>query len=432
MPPTRLGQISRTILWPVLLLAVVAFAAVITLVVRSPESTEFSAEPPGKVTESAIASDFAGTDRCAECHADKAADHKTSGHSHTFHTVENSPIPALLDGHSYVDPIRGTTLRYAQEGSGVSVRIPEVFGDDLFPLQYALGSGQHAFTFLTLVPGPGGDAVGVEHRVSLYSRTGPDRTEIKGGALGLTPGQNDQQVTEEVAHFGHLVSGSALNDCVRCHTTTAEISGGQIVNLTPNVGCESCHGPGGEHSRKMPAHQTGSSSALSPEIRHLGPMFREKWSAMDEIRLCGQCHRMPEDVPSDRITPYHRSTIRFQPIGLMMSRCFLESEQTLSCSVCHDPHRHSSLTKTVDYEQKCISCHSTGPLNPLNPLNQRTECLISPRKNCVECHMPPIEIHPGVKFHDHWIRVRESGSETAAALKAEAESEVVAPAHSSN
>jgi hypothetical protein len=24
----------------------------------------------------------------------------------------------------------------------------------------------------------------------------------------------------------------------------------------------------------------------------------------------------------------------------------------------------------------------------------------------VRCHMPPVEIHRGIEFHDHWIRVR--------------------------
>lgn len=355
----------------------------------------------GEIGTPVIQASFVGTARCAECHADKAADHATSGHSRTFHEVKDLPVPTQLHGQSYVDPIRRTTLEYQKDSAGLSVSIPEIFGEDQFPLQYALGSGQHAFTFLTLIPGPGGDPVGIEHRISLFSDSGIDRTDVPGGSLGLTPGQNKNSINEEVDHFGHIVSGKALTDCVRCHTTTAEIRGGEVLNLMPNVGCESCHGPGSDHARLMAGEGSISRTTKSQNVRRLGEMFAEQWSAMDEIKLCGQCHRLPEDVPADRISPYALGTIRFQPIGLLKSRCFLESENTLSCSVCHDPHLHSSATKPSNYEDQCLSCHSEAPNR------QGTNCPVSPRKNCIECHMPAIEIHPGIFFHDHWIRIRE-------------------------
>lgn len=344
---------------------------------------------------------FVGTTRCAECHADKALDHATSGHSKTFHMMEELSIPTQLDGRTFVDPIRKTSLKYEKEGDGLSVRIPEVFGKDRFPLQYALGSGKHAFTFLTLIPGPGGEPVGIEHRVSLFSEAGADRTEVPGGALGLTPGQNNKPINEEVDHFGHIVSGKPLTDCVRCHTTTAEIRGGEVSNLIPNVGCESCHGPGSEHVRQMQNERSTGKAAMQPGARHLGKMFSESWSAKDEIKLCGQCHRLPKDVPAERISPYHPSTIRFQPVGLLQSRCFLESENTLSCSVCHNPHLHSSTTNQSTYEDRCLACHAVDQNEP------GTNCPVSPTNNCIGCHMPAIEIHPGVFFHDHWIRIRD-------------------------
>jgi hypothetical protein len=398
----RPGKLSQPLTWLVFASFAVAGLWVANMP-RDSHDVESANQTAGKdkIRVSTSQASFVGTARCAECHADKAADHATSGHSSTFHMVEDLSIPTQLDGQSYVDPIRHTTLEYQKEGDGLSVRIPEVFGKDLFPLQYALGSGQHAFTFLTLVPGPGGDAVGIEHRISLFSDSGTDRTDIPGGALGLTPGQNKNPINEEVDNFGHIVSGQALTDCVRCHTTTADIRGGEVLNLIPHVGCESCHGPGSEHARLMADEDSSIRTMESPTARHLGKMFSKQWSPMDEIRLCGQCHRMPDDVSNDRISPYHPSTIRFQPVGLLQSRCFLESEKGLSCSVCHDPHLHSSATKQSTYEDRCLSCHS------IDYSRQGTNCPISPQKNCIGCHMPAIEIHPGVFFHDHWIRIRD-------------------------
>lgn len=358
-------------------------------------------DPPIGLAQSGADATFVGTSRCAECHAEKASDYKTTGHSRTFQVMEDSPIPSRLDGQRYVDPIRKTELEYKKEGAGLAVRIPAALGDDPFPLQYVFGSGQHAFTFLTLIPGPGGEAVGVEHRVSLFSATAPDRTIIPGGTLGLTPGQKDYRINEEVDHFGHIVSGDTLKNCIRCHTTTGEISGGEVINLMPNVGCESCHGPGSKHVEGMVRERSGSSAALPGIARKSDQAFTANWSAFDEIRMCGQCHRMPEDVPSDRISPYHPSTIRFQPIGLLKSRCYLESDDHLSCSACHNPHVHSSNQSYSVYENKCVSCHSVS--------NQKrgTSCPVSSQKNCIDCHMPAIEIHPGVFFHDHWIRIRD-------------------------
>ena len=400
---------------PTWALLLTGFAAVVgvSLAVWLPDPDEAMPrnETPVETASFGNTATFVGTTRCAECHSDKALAHTTSGHSKTFHKVEDLPIPTQLDGQSYVDPVRETTLKYEKEGDGLSVRIPEIFGDDPFPLQYALGSGQHAFTFLTLVPGPGGDAVGIEHRVSLFSEAGADRTDVPGGALGLTPGQHTNSINEDVDNFGRIVSGKALTDCVRCHTTTAEIRGGEVANLIPSVGCESCHGPGSEHARVMTATPSKSSSAQPRHIRQPGQMFATEWSAIDEIRLCGQCHRMPEDVRSDRVTPYHPSTIRFQPIGLLKSRCFLESDRSLSCSGCHDPHSHASLTTQSDYVQTCLKCHSsTGK-------GDATDCPVSPRNNCIECHMPPVQIHPGVYFHDHWIRVRDKQTGTSDKVK---------------
>jgi len=421
------GKFTAATRWSLLLVGL-AVAAGVSLTVWRPDPYETLSldEPPVETASRGGDATFVGTTRCAECHADKAADYETTGHSRTFHVMEDSPIPSQLDGQSYVDPIRETTLRYEKEGKGLAVRIPEVFGDEPFPLQYALGSGQHAFTFLTLIPGPGGDAVGIEHRVSLFSATASDRTVVPGGTLGLTPGQKDYPINEEVDHFGHIVSRDALEKCIRCHTTTGEISGGEVINLLPNVGCENCHGPGSRHVEGMIRERSGSSAALPRNVRHLGQMFTKQWSALDEIRLCGQCHRMPEDVSSDRISPYHPSTIRFQPIGLLKSRCYLESDKILSCSVCHDPHLHSSNQNITEHENKCLSCHS------LTTQKDGTSCPVSPQKNCIECHMPAVEIHPGVYFHDHWIRIRGDQPGKLDQDEIDAESSSVGPCNPEN
>ena len=98
-------------------------------------------------------------------------------------------------------------------------------------------------------------------------------------------------------------------------------------------------------------------------------------------------------------TRTNRKIVRYQPVGLVQSKCYVQSQGRLLCSTCHDPHEHATSRTTVEYEQICLQCHSAAP--------HKIECRVSPKTGCVSCHMPRIEIHPPIAFHDHWIRVRD-------------------------
>ncbi|MBT4867983.1 MAG: hypothetical protein HON53_23010, partial [Planctomycetaceae bacterium] len=90
--------------------------------------------------------------------------------------------------------------------------------------------------------------------------------------------------------------------------------------------------------------------------------------------------------------------VRYQPVGLVQSKCYVKSQRLL-CSTCHDPHQHAAKRSTRDYEQKCLQCHSAD-------VSQAVQCSVSPSTGCISCHMPRVEIHPTISFHDHWIRIR--------------------------
>jgi hypothetical protein len=314
---------------------------------------------------------------CAECHPDKAADHAQSGHADTFHLAGDSRFAKVFDGKSFRDPERAYHYQYdLDDERNLWVSIPELFGQERFPLKYALGSGQNAVTLVTLVPSRFGDTVAVEHRVTLYR--GQDDWE-----LDLTPGHVRESPHQEIEHFGKLIRGDNLTRCIACHTTSGEVAGEEIAGLRANVGCQSCHGPGREH---VTAVNNGGSGGYAGAIEQ---------TALEEVRRCGRCHRFPADDDAPAAADDIRN-VRFQPVGLMQARCFTESSEGLKCSTCHDPHQRVSRDAS-HYVQKCVSCHS-GPENHT--------CPISPKTDCVKCHMPPVEIHRGIQFHDHWIRIR--------------------------
>ncbi len=322
-----------------------------------------------------------GREVCRECHAENHSLHSNHGHAATFHLVSQTDLVSKFAGKSFDSGEPYGTYEYHSDGQGgLFAMLPARFGNEPYPLQYVLGSGQHAQTMLTLAPGVDGQTEGIEHRVSLY----PD------GRIDLTPGHSKMTPQSALEYFGDASRGTPLQRCIYCHTTSAKIVGESIEDLIPSVNCEKCHGPGSEHVRLARA-------APKPPPYSVG---RDTWDTESEMQLCGDCHRMPRSVTEKEIRTYPDLLVRFQPIGLLRSRCYLESNRELKCTTCHNPHQTLREMDATDHVQDCLSCHQAG-----TPTH--VACPVEPETGCVECHMPAIDLDQGLQFHDHWIRVRE-------------------------
>ncbi|TWU05711.1 multiheme c-type cytochrome [Stieleria varia] len=360
--------------------AVFAFAILVV-------AAQYAPRPSGKENDGPIASQpesqptFVGRDTCRECHAENHALHSKHGHASTFQRAETSDLVSLFAGKSFDSGESHGTYQY---DSGSKQRLfatlKSQFGDSPFPLQYVLGSGQNAQTILTLAPGENGRTEGIEHRVSRYP----------GDRLGLTPGHSQMLPRSPLEYFGYSVHGEPLERCVYCHTTSAKIVGESIVDLVPNVNCEKCHGPGSEHIRlarsntKPPAYSVG----------------KDEWDAEAELQLCGDCHRLPRSLSEKELREYPDLLTRFQPVGMLRSRCYLESDLQLRCTTCHNPHRTIAEMPAESHIQNCLKCHQPESTT-------HASCPVESESGCIECHMPAIELDGGIIFHDHWIRVIE-------------------------
>lgn len=318
-----------------------------------------------------------GEASCRQCHSGIAKAYETSGHAHTFRLTTESDLARQLAGVDFKDPLRQRSFHYDFGDEGLAVSLPTVFGDERFPLTYALGSGTHAVTFLTLLPHRNAGTVGLEHRATYYK-------QLQG--LGLTVGHPYlSDPIEDAEHFGKVLDERKLLECLGCHTTQVAVADHHLANLIPQVGCEKCHGPGKEHVEAKHAGLAG------PDVSSA-----RRWpTAMSEVRTCGTCHRLPESLKPSELVRSSRVLPRFQPAGLIQSRCFTKSDGMLRCTTCHNPHENVSSDKSR-YERICLECHQPEPASICRQSND----------GCINCHMPKVAFEGVASFHDHWIRVR--------------------------
>ncbi len=326
-----------------------------------------------------------GDRACEECHSGEVVQHGKSGHSKTLRRIEDVAVAKALDGRTVADPERaGESWHYAVR-PGRGVEVSHVKGEPSVEqslLEYAFGSGKHALTFVAVADKTPRKTSGLEHRLTHFHAQ---------NRLGVTPGQvpgSDVPASSIVA-TGRTLDDEHMRKCFSCHSTVMSDRGDDCLDpatLKMAIGCERCHGPGKDHI------ESARSDAMSLAMR-FGP---GRATAVEEIRLCGECHRLPEMAPPGSLRPDNPELARFQPVGLLMSRCFQGSRNSLRCTTCHNPHGPPS-TDTVRYEATCLSCHSG---------KDSKSCSVNPKDGCISCHMPRVDAGQGVMFTDHWIRPR--------------------------
>jgi tetratricopeptide (TPR) repeat protein len=236
------------------------------------------------------------------------------------------------------------------------------------PGHWTFGAGTKATTYVSQVA----PDQYLEHGLTYYTAT---------KSMALTPGHTNS----EGLRYRMFDPVASILRCFRCHSTgTLRVDAALSVQPSElGVHCESCHGPGAAHIK---------SQGAKGSIRNPGEL-----NGVSLNVFCGGCHRKPPEAGEETDLSNAWNT-RHQPDYLSHAACFRESNGTLSCLTCHDPH--SPLSRSAaDYDKRCSGCHKTV----------RHRSAVAAR-SCVECHMPQVMISPQLRFTNHWIGIYANGA----------------------
>jgi len=252
----------------------------------------------------AAAADYVGSDQCFSCHQQKFNDWQASGHPWKLRKMEKarySKLP-LPPGYSWDD------------------------------VSYVIG--------------------GANKKARFIDNNGYIITTAKDGSEAKTQ-YNIEDGSWSFYHKGE----KKPYKCGPCHMTNYSAEGNQFgmpgmigTWSEDGIGCEECHGAGGEHIRKpSKANITISASAES----------------------CGKCHQrggMGPEPPAKGGFIKHHEQINELKAGV---------HKDLDCITCHDPHQRAILAK-----DNCAECHGAVAEKYAKNIHGKQGT------RCIECHMP--------------------------------------------
>ncbi|MCO8120188.1 cytochrome C [Stieleria sp. TO1_6] len=320
---------------------------------------------------------FVGADACAECHRERHAGFRETGHYQTSAvcTADRVLGPLQPPGNQLQTDDPSWSIRMQSEDGQVAQVVQLLDWRFPIPMDVIVGSGKLAQTFLFWQQ----DAL-YESHVSYFTKTQMDGS----GQWLASPGFEAVD-----ANYARPIRV----ECLECHVT-------YIAKKEPpnrfhresaiwGISCERCHGPGQQH---VEFHQQTPSQTKAKFIVHPQDLSRQQ-----QLDLCAQCHsggfkfrqqpfrfRPGDDIddfhklyhPDSEDTGVHTSN---QLTRLKQSECFKQSEMT--CTTCHNPHQ-LQRGDLVAFSKACLKCHSALQCK------QKTLTPVELAADCISCHMP--------------------------------------------
>jgi tetratricopeptide (TPR) repeat protein len=340
---------------------------------------------------------YVGEIRCEQCHTSIFRESLASRHTQTYY--RGSQLAALpLPDHPLIDPDDPKVTHTFRKRNG-EFREETRVGDQVFDavIDYAFGTADRYFT--TVSRNAAGDYL--VSRLSYYET--PEGKGWDRSALDPTHPTREHAVAFQGKAIGVR---DGLAKCLYCHVTNPRTGHDAIGPETADraIGCERCHGPGGNH---LLAVQAGF-----PDLAIVNPS-RASPSLVSK-KQCLDCHILSSEF--DESDPENPGWVRSQGIGWLRSRCNTESAGAFGCVTCHDPHQHARAMSTAEYDSKCLMCHSARLEKPAKPVAasgarvisrpESRSCPVNASQGCIACHMPAVRLDSlHMNLTDHNIRV---------------------------
>jgi hypothetical protein len=307
---------------------------------------------------SAAASGTPPTPECATCHPAESKLHATTRMAHAMVPAAESEFAQNLPDRPLRESGDGYMFTYHRVEKGIEVTSMRAIDKADGLIEWVLGAGAQGQTPLVRVSG-----ATLESRVSYFPQL---------HTYGITIGQNAGASANPQFALGRKQTSHDLQSCIGCHATVITRD---LQPVIPGIQCERCHSGAHEHAR-----------GIGKPPLNLG-----KLDAPAQVRFCGNCHRVKAPVDDTQL-----ENVRFQPLRLMKSRCFASGK--LACTTCHPAHQDARRDDPAFYNEKCQACHNRTALHA----DQRQ------KGDCIGCHMPYVQLHPALKFTDHFIRIMKT------------------------
>ena len=366
---------------------------------------------------------FVGSEACRTCHAEVSAEYDSHPMAHSmFRTSAGDGLEDIRTSQFSTTP---HLSYYAEDKDGqvfhherrIDEEGNEVY-DQAVPVDLTVGSGSRGRSYLTNM-----DGRLYQSAVSWYA---------DGPKWGLSPGYHPE--------FHERFERRVTHACLACHAgrshpheTDTDLFA-EPAFFEDAIGCERCHGAGGEHIDFHKALKPTATDATDPIINPDHLPFGQRDA------VCTQCHLQGRR----RVLQFGRSEFDFRP-GMHLSdvwvtilktqgvesgtadavsqveqmyasECYKQSDGQLACTSCHDPHKRPAVEEVASfYRQKCVQCHSSGQTECSVSLDARTQ--LPESDSCVACHMPTFaaaDVHASQTDHRILKRpVRDQGEQEA-------------------
>lgn len=284
--------------------------------------------------------------------------------------------------------------------------------------QYAVGSGNHARSYLYRTPG--GELF--ELPLSWYHHDGH-------GFWAMSPGY-------DTAHHSRTTR-PITRECLFCHNAYPDVVAGSDgfgdphrfpERLPMGLGCQRCHGPAQAHV-DLAYSAEASDSEIADSILNPDDLPQPL-----QVDLCMQCHLQGSSRLASLVRRFGRDDFSYQPgepleeylvhidyafdpsteefeinhhgLRMQQSACWIESDGAMTCTTCHDPHRKMPAGDRLAFHRgRCLTCHEVDQcgiesMSPDHPMTGTSS------DDCVACHMPARRSQDAIHgvVTDHFIR----------------------------